>query len=68
MQDRVPMKTEACKAPITGTQNLCTRDKGHDGEHRCKAYDVDRRTQMNIENKMINAHKEGRVDVLRPMP
>jgi hypothetical protein len=34
---------DACNAPIPGTQNLCTRDAGHTGEHRCRALDVDNR-------------------------
>lgn len=38
-----PYQTRSCGATITGTQNMCTRDIGHDGEHRCKAEDVDRR-------------------------
>ena len=33
----------ACHVTIPGTQNMCTRDAGHDGDHRCKAEDVDRR-------------------------
>ncbi len=34
---------DACKVSIPGTQNLCTRDTGHTGEHRCRALDVDNR-------------------------
>jgi len=37
------MTRDVCFVPIAGTQNRCTRDNGHDGEHRCKAYDVDTR-------------------------
>lgn len=32
-----------CHERIAGTQNLCTRDAGHEGAHRCSAADVDAR-------------------------
>lgn len=32
-----------CNARIEGTQNRCTRERGHKGEHRCSAGDVDER-------------------------
>lgn len=32
-----------CHTVVIGTQNLCTRQSGHEGEHRCKASDVDAR-------------------------
>lgn len=38
--------TAACHAPIEGTNNLCTRDEGHPGGHRCLAVDVDRRAAL----------------------
>lgn len=31
-----------CNARIEGTQNLCTLDAGHTGDHRCKAGDAER--------------------------
>ena len=33
----------SCGATILGTQNMCTRDVGHEGVHRCSAADVDAR-------------------------
>lgn len=30
-----------CREVVPGTQNLCTRLRGHVGEHRCSAADVD---------------------------
>lgn len=38
-----PLVIKACHAPIEGTKNLCTRDAGHPGDHRCLAIDVDSR-------------------------
>lgn len=32
-----------CHKDVPGTQNLCTRQSGHHGEHRCSAADVDSR-------------------------
>jgi hypothetical protein len=36
---------EPCHARIEGTQNLCTREAGHEGEHRCSVADVDERNR-----------------------
>lgn len=36
-------KHTPCMAAIPGTQNSCTRDRGHGGAHRCNAGDVDAR-------------------------
>lgn len=33
----------ACNTPIPNSNNLCTRDAGHDGDHRCLFIDVDNR-------------------------
>lgn len=33
----------ACNAQIPDSKNLCTRDAGHPGEHRCLGIDVDNR-------------------------
>lgn len=45
MDDKTGFEVPACHARIEGTQNICTRDAGHVGEHRCKAVDVDNRAR-----------------------
>jgi hypothetical protein len=40
IQTNITRKT--CSALVSG-QNVCTRPVGHNGEHRCKASDVDAR-------------------------
>jgi len=42
------MTEAACHARIEGSQNLCTRDRGHDGDHRCLAIDVDNRKRQEL--------------------
>lgn len=38
------VKTQPCHEPVPNEgQNICTRVRGHEGEHRCKAGDVDDR-------------------------
>lgn len=40
----------ACGALIAGSQNSCTRDRAHPGEHRCSAADVDARARTGASN------------------
>lgn len=54
--------TADCLERIAGTQNLCTRDKGHDGEHRCSAADVDEKKWAAVRRvaEALSAHSDER--------
>ena len=41
--ERTQHRLEPCHETIRGTQSLCTRARGHAGDHRCSAADVDAR-------------------------